>query len=376
MFSPPIIRLAIAKSLNLLDKKNRLGRFEVGQLRLAQGDKFGFLDDARVRLQRHQRDDFLAPPLAGPPHRQRVGDTGVGSQHLFDLFDEDLFTAGVHHQRIAPVQSQGAVGLDARPVTGDHHPLAVDLGKSALGGVRVIEVAQRNPAAAGHPADLGIAGLQEPAAILRHHRSPFAKHEGLALRAALAVSEPHVPGFRRAVSVDDGDLGQYFHQRVLELWIGGGPAGADRVQRRQIVGTSLQLGDQRSGVGVTHHGHHGDPFALGGFPHRTHVQFAAPVVEHHRRPLHDRREGGPHAGGVHQRRNGEPGLSAAAAYLGVDLVDAGVVGTDHRRHVHVALPPQHALGTAGRPAGAHHDQVVGRSRRRVARTALCQCIIQ
>ena len=64
------------------------------------------------------------------------------------------------------------------------------------------------------------------------------------------------------------------------------------------------------------------------------------------------------------------------AYLGVDLVDAGVVGADHRRHVHVALPPQHALGTAGRPAGAHHDQVVGRPRRRVARTTLCQRIIQ
>ena len=57
-----------------------------------------------VRLRRGARraQPVLPPAFTRAANDQRVGDRRVGPQYLFDLFDENLFAAGVYHQRVAP----------------------------------------------------------------------------------------------------------------------------------------------------------------------------------------------------------------------------------------------------------------------------------
>ena len=79
---------------------------------------------------------------------------------------------------------------------------------------------------------------------------------------------------------------------------------------------------------------------------------------------------------MHQRRHREPRRALVAPHLVVDLGRRLVVGTHHRRHVGVALPPQHALRPARRAARAVHDEVVGRPGDPDVRIALRHSIVQ
>lgn len=147
-------------------------------------------------LHRDQGHDFLAPALAWPPDYERVGHTWVCAQHLLDLFDEHLFSAGVDDLGIATEQSEGAVIPDGCPVAGYYDALAVDLRESPLGGFRIVVVPEWNPARSSNPADFLLSGSQEPAAVSGHHGYPFPEFESVADDSMSAVSECRVARFR------------------------------------------------------------------------------------------------------------------------------------------------------------------------------------
>ena len=140
------------------------------------------------------------------------------------------------------------------------------------------------------------------------------------------------------------------------------PAGADGVQRRQIVVCRSQFVDQRRGVSVADHRHHADLLPLGGLPAPRAGRTCPVVVEHDRQAV----------AAVPRTRSTCPAacISGDTANHGWPAVADLVVDLGrrtswsapyHRRHVHVALAPQHALGPSRRSAGAHHDQIVRRS---------------
>ena len=161
------------------------------------------------------------------------------------------------------------------------------------------------------------------------------------------------------------------------LGIGCRPAGSDGVQRRQLVVAAVEFLDQRGGVGVADHRHQADLLALGGLPARradrtSSGRRTAPPAA--RRASREKTVHSPAACISGETANhGAPSLRA---HLVVDLVGGLVVGADHRRHVGVALPPQHALGPAGGAAGAVHDEVVRRARDPAVRITLRQCVFQ
>ena len=52
---------------------------------------------------------------------------------------------------------------------------------------------------------------------------PSRRSNGLAVRPALVVPEAHVPGLRRPVAVDDGELREHLQQRVECLGLVAAP---------------------------------------------------------------------------------------------------------------------------------------------------------
>src|ERR1700675_3958877 len=114
------------------------------------------------------------------------------AQDFLDLFDEDLFAAGVHDQRVTAEQADGAVLFNGCPVAGYHHALALDLRKRSLGGLGIVEVTEWDPTGPYRPADLLLAGPQEPGAVGRYDRRTEPGFKGLTCRSLVAVPERHV----------------------------------------------------------------------------------------------------------------------------------------------------------------------------------------
>src|SRR4051794_22269851 len=74
----------------------------------------------------HDRDDFLTEPVTRSTDHQDILDIGMLSEYFLDLLDEDLFTAGVHHHRVATEHDDRAVVSKSRPVARHGNPPAID----------------------------------------------------------------------------------------------------------------------------------------------------------------------------------------------------------------------------------------------------------
>ena len=73
-----------------------------------------------------KRDDFVAPPGAGPTRHHDVVDRGMLGDRRLDLFGEDLLAAGIDGDRIAAQQFDLAVGIPASPVPRNGMPDPID----------------------------------------------------------------------------------------------------------------------------------------------------------------------------------------------------------------------------------------------------------
>ena len=102
----------------------------------------------------HDGDDLVAPPLARATGDHAVVHAGMALDRRLDLLGEDLLAAGVDRHRVAPVQLDHPVGAQPRPVAGHGVAHAVDHGIRACGLVGIAQVAERQTAALGQPAEL------------------------------------------------------------------------------------------------------------------------------------------------------------------------------------------------------------------------------
>ncbi len=173
-----------------------------------------------------------------------------------------------------------------------------------------------------------------------------------------------------------GQLRQLVQQRRNMFGIGRRPTRSDGVERRQLVVTFVEFGDQWSRVGIAHHRHQADLLAFGGPPYLRWIERGPVVVQHDGQSGQCAREDRPQACRVHEWRNGEPRRPLVAGHLVVDLGRCLVIGSHHGRHVGVTLAPQHPLWAARRAARAVHDEVIGRAGDPAFRIALCHCLVQ
>jgi hypothetical protein len=127
------------------------------------------------------------------------------------------------------------------------------------------------------------------------------------LVAVLTAAEPDIAGLRGSVSVDQGDLRQQFQECPLVFRVGRGSPGADREHRWTGRRTRSQFLDERTGVRVADHVIMPTFSALRYLEHRARLESRF-VIEDHGQPVEECRERCPHARGVHQGRDGEPGL--------------------------------------------------------------------
>ena len=192
--------------------------------------------------------------------------------------------------------------------------------------------------------------------------APVARREPVALLPFRAGTEGHAPGLRRPVAVEDHDLGQNVEQCLRVLLPGGGAARAQNEERRQVVGAAAQLVDHGNGVGVAHDRHQRDLLTLRQLEDGSRVERTAVLVHHHGGALVQPGERGPLGRRVHQRRHRIPRPARPGPRGGRfdDRLGGGALDTRHRGDVDVGLAPQHRLGPARRPAGAHEVEIVGR----------------
>ena len=113
--------------------------------------------------------------------------------------------------------------------------------------------------------------------------------------------------------------GMILQQCPLMFGVGGCATGADGEHRGQVIGPAAQFLHDGCGVGIADHGHQADPFALGRLQHGARIELRLGVVQHRRSDPDSTAENAVHiSGGVHQRRDREPG-GPACAHLLVDL---------------------------------------------------------
>src|SRR5206468_2723311 len=162
--------------------------------------------DGRLGAKLNDPHDLLAETLARSPDHERVDDVGVPAQHLFDLFDEDLLSAAVHDQRVAPEQYDAAIRCEARPIARDSDALAVDDRKRLLGLLPIAEVAERHAPAPRGPADLVFARHEESTPIRGEDQGSGARCEVMRPGGAPRRTVGHPARLRGAVSVDNRDV--------------------------------------------------------------------------------------------------------------------------------------------------------------------------
>ena len=156
----------------------------------------------------------------GPAGDHAVVHRRVRLHRGLDLLGEDLLAAGVDGDRVAAVQLDDAVGAQAGPVARHRVAHAVDdrVRAGRLGGVA--EVAEREAAALGQPAELGVArrrargsrsSLQHVVAGADRERAGGGAAAGRHVRQLAA-------GLRRAEPVDDHQRGQVLQELAPSGW--------------------------------------------------------------------------------------------------------------------------------------------------------------
>ncbi len=162
-----------------------------------------------------------------------------------------------------PCSSIDPVGAQPGPVARHRvaHPVDHRVGARRLG--RVAEVAERQPTALGQPAELGVAGVEQPVEVGGQHVVARAGGERAGGRPAADRHVRQLPaGLRRAEPVDDHQRRQVGEQPFLEVRAQRCSAGQQHGQRRQVVVVPVELVEQRTGERVADDQQEVDPLAL------------------------------------------------------------------------------------------------------------------
>ena len=276
-FKPLVVDLAVGGPADRVDRQHALRGLVGGQLVLHVDDD-GALVERGAGHELHHRGDGLAELLVGDADGHRVGDGVVGLQHLLDLLGEHLLAAGVDAHRAAPEQRERAVGLDGGVVAGHRVALALehDEGGGRLGLVLV--VADRLPAAHGHPAGLAGAGLHL-AAVVGDHLGVLADGElGRGARAGRGAHRlAHAERLGRGEGVDDHHPGVVGEQRLLGRLAEHHARARDDHEAREVVlaGRRVEGPHHRLGEGVADDGDRVHRLALDGGEQLVDVEVAA-----------------------------------------------------------------------------------------------------
>jgi len=172
---PGVVGFAARAAHDLRGDDHGLRKLVVGEVRRAVGTE---LLEARRRRAGRQRDDgghLLTPARARDADDQRVVYGRVALHDALDLFREHLLAAGIDAHRLAPEEEQATVTGVARAVAADAVAHAVDDRERLPCLLGVAQVAERQVALGGDPADLVAAGPQEARAIVGQHGGVLAQ---------------------------------------------------------------------------------------------------------------------------------------------------------------------------------------------------------
>jgi hypothetical protein len=245
----------------------------------------------------------------------------------------------------------GAVTRDAVADAADHR-------ERRACRVWVVEVAEGDRPLLRDPAELGIARPQFAREVggqdrrsgdggerAARHR-PAGQHLA-AVAAALGRCEPVHDHHRRQLPLE------------LGFRAGGerGGAGEEDGEAVEVVGSAIQLVEQRARERVADDDEQGDALPLDDVPDVGRVEALRPVLEDDGAAVEPGVEAHELAGAVHQRRRGQ-----RAQVGGRDARQLGEVarsGAAEQLRPRVALAPEHAFGATGGPTGVEQVEVVG-----------------
>ena len=357
---PAVVGLAARRAHDLVDEDEELGKLVAGDVRARRLAELGFGGPLAL-AQLDQRRHLLAPAVVRRAHHHGVVHRRVMLEGVLDLLGEDLLSARVDRDRVAPEQAQQALLVEAGAVARDRVAHAVHH-RERLRGLRlVLVVAERHGAAAGQPALLGGAGLEQPREVgLQHH---VAGREREVSRAGATPGHAELHRLRAALGgaqrVEDAHLGEQLEELLLERRGQDGSARGEQLEGGEIVAALAQLIRERPAEGIAHDRERVDLLALDRRPDVVRVEVARLALHHDRAADVPHVEGHPVRRAVHEGRSRERPDPARLRALDDLLERAGIAGVE-RGAQDVFLPPEHALGHAGGAARVEHVEVVGR----------------
>ena len=206
---------------------------------------------------------------SGTPITAASATVGCCLQRLLHLFGEDLLAGGVDAGRAASEQADGAVGVDAWRGRRGSTSGAADLPGRPSPIFVVLVVAEGDPAAHGHVADVAGAGSAK-SAVVQDDGGQSAEAWNVAVSATLSavVTDVAMPArLRRAEPVDELDLGEPVDGGGA--WTGSAPDRAGRGHRPEMARADQRRDPgrwRRASAGRRrHHDDHGvGPLALRG----------------------------------------------------------------------------------------------------------------
>ena len=120
-----VIKFAVAGTTNRCDGNDALGGFVCGVVLLDEGNEIGF-DNCLAGQWFNESSDGLSKAFVRNADYCGIGDCRVQFERLFNFFRIDLFAAGVDALAATTQELDGAVGINAGPITRDRPTNSID----------------------------------------------------------------------------------------------------------------------------------------------------------------------------------------------------------------------------------------------------------
>src|SRR5690349_13717310 len=154
LLRPPVVGFPARAADDLAGHHDGARDLVVGEVPRAVGTELLERGRGAAGSEGHDRGHLLSPAHARRPDDERVPDGRMALHDALDLLREDLLAAGVDARGVAAEEDERPVLREARAVAADAVADAVDHGERLARAVRVAEVAEREMATGGDPADL------------------------------------------------------------------------------------------------------------------------------------------------------------------------------------------------------------------------------